>query len=101
MVAEFQQLCEIFLRVGRGEHVHFFPEVLPSQLCLLEPAGCGSGKIVPNQRVGGEHRERLLCQQDFAAGSLLDLFQQRGVLLQQPCIREIARRMQIINGNVK
>ena len=34
MVAEFQQLCEIFLRVGRGEHMHFFPEVLSSQFCL-------------------------------------------------------------------
>ena len=35
VVAQHQQLCEVFLGIGRGEHMYFLAEGFPSQFCLI------------------------------------------------------------------
>ena len=49
-------------------------ELLVSQPRLKKAAGGGAGKVLPDDGVGGKHREGLLRQQDFAAGAVAHPF---------------------------
>ena len=63
--------------------------------CLEKPAGGGSRQILPDQRIQGKPGKGFLCQEDPAAGVLLQRTQDFQILLQLLLVDHIAGGRQL------
>ena len=91
VVGVVQQLVECVGSVGGAEHmVLLVGQRFPAEAALIEAAGLGARQIRCQQGVEVKVRERLLCQQDLAAGALLHLQQKFAVAAQLPFVQQVA-----------
>ena len=85
-----QQFFKFILSVGRAENVHFsLRHFLCSQSGLVQPAGLCSGQFSLKQRIQIKIAERLLGQQDPAAGARCQTAQDTGIFRQRAFVQKI------------
>ena len=91
VVGVLQELLKLVLPVGPAEHVDLpLGHLLLDQPGLIEAAGLGARQIRRQQGIEVEVRERLLRQQDLAAGALLHPQQKFTVAAQLGFVQQIA-----------
>ena len=95
VVGVLQKLAELALRVGRRVDMGLAAEFLMTEPCLVQTGGRCARQILPNQRVHGKHRERLLRQQDLRAGASGNVPQDGQILHQTVFIEQVAGRRKL------
>ena len=95
VVGVLQNLAELALRVGRRVDMGLAAEFLMTEPCLVQTGGRCARQILPNQRVHGKHRERLLRQQDLRAGASGNVPQDGQILHQTVFIEQVAGRRKL------
>ena len=95
VVGVLQNLAELALRVGRRVDMGLAAEFLMTEPCLVQTGGRCARQILPNQRVHGKHRERLLRQQNLRAGASGNVPQDGQILHQTVFIEQVAGRRKL------
>lgn len=93
MVAQAGQLRDIPGAVGGGEHMVFALQLLGRQPGLKKAAGRRAVEIFRDDRIGGEHGERLLRQQNSAARALTHTAENFKVPAQSGLVDQVIRRV--------
>ena len=93
MVAQAGQLRDIPGAVGGGEHMVFAMQLLGRQPGLKKAAGRRAVEIFRDDRIDGEHGERLLRQQNSAARALTHAAENFKVPAQSGLVDQVIRRV--------
>ena len=93
MVAQAGQLRDILGAVGGGEHMVFALQLLGRQPGLKKAACRRAVEIFRDDRIDGEHGERLLRQQNFAACALTHAAENFKVPAQSGLVDQVIRRV--------
>ena len=91
VVRVVQQLGELVCPVGGAEHmILFLRQFFSAQTALVQAAGLGARKVRGQHRVDVKVGERLLRQQNLAAGALLHAKQNLTIAAQLPFVQQVA-----------
>ena len=93
MVAQAGQLRDILGAVGGGEHMVFALQLLGRQPGLKKAAGRRAVEIFRDDRIDGEHGERLLRQQNSAARALAHAPKNFEIPAQSGLVDQVIRRV--------
>jgi len=99
VIGDLKELRHFLRRVSGGKDVDFAAEFFGAESCLVEPAGGGSGEIVPEGGVKVEAGEGLLREEDFGTGFLLDMLEDQAVPVEGGVVHEVAGGLESGGGS--
>ena len=96
MIDNANVFVHVVVAIGRGTQVNLAGKVFGPEPGFVQRTCGAAGQVPAAQVICAPGGIALLCQQDFACGSILDCFEQLEIVLQQPQVNQVTGRGQLV-----